>query len=118
MSTESGGLDEKTVDRDVRSPEGLTITFEEDAGGYRVTVESPRELPPSMAVVRALGAISRTDLLELEPLAEYVDPDALDGIFESIERTPLGHATVSFPYAGYQVTVVSSRELRIDERDQ
>lgn len=63
---------------------------------------------PSEAVIAALSAVTGHDPLEMDPLYEYVDPDALDAAFRSsptagsltgglrIEfETEAGHVTVT-----------------------
>lgn len=61
---------------------------------------------PSLAVVRAVATTADCDPVDggaLEPLAESVDPEALDRLFES--RLDGTDVAVEFQYAGYQITV-------------
>jgi len=62
--------------------------------------------PVSEAVVNAVAAAAGTSVLELPPLARTVDPDALEVLVESMSADP--ENSVSFAYAGYDVTVTSS----------
>lgn len=55
----------------------------------------------STAVVEAVSEASETSVVDLPPLYESVDPDALDTLFSG-EQTP---DCLTFEYAGYLVTV-------------
>jgi hypothetical protein len=70
---------------------------------------------PSEQVVDAVAACADTDPLDLPPLYESIDTDALDALF----RSNGGDCTVVFEYADYEVTVDCGREpdIRVDERD-
>ncbi|MCU4925332.1 hypothetical protein OB905_04930 [Halobacteria archaeon AArc-dxtr1] len=64
---------------------------------------------PVFAVVSAVAEASGTDLLELPPLHDFIDPDALNNLFT-------GHATVehvTFQYAGYDVVVRGSDDVQV-----
>lgn len=63
----------------------------------------------SERVVEAVSARTRTDPLELPPLYDVLDPDALDALLAT-----LSDGEVSFPYAGYVVTVESSGAVHVD----
>lgn len=54
----------------------------------------------SLSVVTAVADAERLDPIDLvSPLAEAIDPDALDALFRN------GTGRVSFDYCGYRVTV-------------
>lgn len=55
---------------------------------------------PSMHILDEMAAHTGSDPLELPPLYEVIDPDALDVLVSSTAR-----GEVSFTYEGYQVTV-------------
>ncbi|WP_436910534.1 HalOD1 output domain-containing protein [Halosimplex marinum] len=55
---------------------------------------------PSRAVVQSVAAATNRAVDDLDPLYGAVDPDALDALFDRG-----GRATVSFRYAGCDVTV-------------
>ena len=59
---------------------------------------------PSEAIVRAVGALTDTPVLELSPLYDTIDPGHLDGLFE---HDPDGNpvTTLSFEYESCVVTV-------------
>ncbi|QLH84437.1 HalOD1 output domain-containing protein [Halosimplex pelagicum] len=68
---------------------------------------------PSHAVVRSVAAATGRTVVDLDPLYETVDTDALDELFEGSAR-----ARVSFRYAGCEVTVTQLHiVVRPDDRD-
>lgn len=55
-------------------------------------------------IVTTVAEVTRTDPLQLPPLFDAVDPDALESLFApTTTGTRLG--TIEFPYAGRTVTV-------------
>lgn len=63
----------------------------------------------SHAIVAAVADTADCDPLELEPLYNYIDPDAVNAIFQSCsgqehEQTAV---TLEFTYSTYQVTVTA-----------
>ena len=69
-------------------------------------VQATDSEPASQAVVAAVATETGRDPIELRPLYEVFDPDALDALFES-SRTGRGAAStrVEFTYAGCEVCV-------------
>lgn len=55
------------------------IEYDERAELYRVRIDPDAVDHPATAVVEAISAIDGTDPLELEPLAESLDPDRFRG---------------------------------------
>lgn len=68
------------------------------------------EHPVSGRVVQTVADRADSDPLELPPLYESVDPDALDAF---VRGTADGR--VEFRYAGYAVTVDSRGEVEVEE---
>lgn len=66
--------------------------------------------PPSERVVQTVAETSASDPLELPPLFEYIDSDALDAFVRGLER-----GSVTFHYAGRTVTVDSDGSIDIDQ---
>jgi len=61
---------------------------------------------PSTEVVRRVASEASVDPIDLPPLYEAVDPDALDRFLESVDgTTPTVSEAVRFRYAGYHVAV-------------
>ncbi|WP_276282006.1 HalOD1 output domain-containing protein [Halorussus caseinilyticus] len=94
-------------------PSGVEIERDESDGCYRARYDST-EHPTSTVVVTAVAAVTETDPLDLEPLRESLDPDALDDIFR---RTPGGHVReegcVEFSLAAHEVVVGAEGDVEI-----
>ena len=69
---------------------------------------------PSTAVVEAVAAALDTDPIDLKPLYDVVNPDALDALMRSSQRADgAGEATASFEFVDRQVTVRSSGTVTV-----
>jgi hypothetical protein len=64
-----------------------------------------------MTVIEAVADVSDTDPTDLPPLADSINPDALDRLFTS---QTVGN--VSFKFAGTPVTVYATGEVLIHSR--
>lgn len=67
---------------------------------------------PSDAVVAAVAAVTDRDPLSLPPLADAIDPDALDGLFATATG-PGGR--VAFAFAGFDVVVTGDGGVGVYE---
>lgn len=65
----------------------------------------------SERVIQKISTASGTDALELPPLYDAIEPDALDTLVEG-----MADGEVSFTYAGYDVTVASDATISLRER--
>lgn len=63
----------------------------------------------SSSVIDAVATDCGADPLELDPLYEVIDPDALDAMFRGRDAP----GSVSFVYAGRQVTVTADGEVAV-----
>ncbi|GAA5049312.1 HalOD1 output domain-containing protein [Haladaptatus pallidirubidus] len=72
---------------------------------------------PSIAVVRAVAAITNTPSTSLDPLHDVIDPDLLDRVFTETRDTV--RARMSFAFNGCEVTV-SRNEVSVvkDETEE
>lgn len=87
-----------------------------DAGTYRVQFDSS-EYKASTVVVLALAAVTDTDteILTRPVLNACLDPDSLDGLFApQAGGTRRSGGRVTFPIAGYDVTVHSDGWVVLD----
>ncbi|GAB3677789.1 HalOD1 output domain-containing protein [Halopiger thermotolerans] len=66
---------------------------------------------PSLRLIDALADATDTDPLELDPLYDAVDPEALDRF---LEGDSTGAATVQFSYDGHCVEVRSDGVIAVD----
>jgi len=70
---------------------------------HSTTVTAADEQRPSMALVSLVAAVTNTDPVDLEPLYNAIDPEALDSLctpdasFSSIEFEYVGHTVVVEP---------------------
>lgn len=67
---------------------------------------------PSAAVVTAVAAATNRDPVDLPPLYDHVDADALDALLTGGRRSD-DEVTVRFDYDGFGVTVVSDGRLTV-----
>ncbi|THE65921.1 hypothetical protein D8Y22_05205 [Salinadaptatus halalkaliphilus] len=56
-------------------------------------------------IVTAVAELEDVDPVELPPLFDVVDPDALSTIFRSTTTSGPRTGQVSFPYAGYDISI-------------
>lgn len=81
-----------------------------DRSASSKTTLAVKDGPPSRAVVRAVADAADAEPIELPPLYEAVDTDALDAVFRG---RPGGRVT--FDYAGHTVTVRHNAEVTVQE---
>lgn len=91
-------------------------THEMDASTDGVVISSTTwgsetDRTPTYAVTSAVADASDRDVLELPPLNDAVDPDALNALFASLSNAPVDR--VSFRYAGYDVVVRGSGDVHV-----
>lgn len=79
-------------------------TYHRDTETHRFKYDQDTTLP-SMAVVAALSEVTGEDPIELQPLCDSVDTDALDALVRV--RYPENDVHVTLPLEGYTLTVDS-----------
>lgn len=80
------------------------------------TLRPPEAVPVTDRVVSAVAEATGTDPLELEPLNEVVDPDALDALFSSSGlRSARPPRRVEFAYAGRTVVVTGGGTVEVTD---
>lgn len=72
----------------------------------RLRAEYGADETPVEAVVTAVADVTGNSLLEMDPLGEVVDTDALNKLADSRDGRS-SPATVTFDYCGQRVTVTS-----------
>ncbi|RQH00821.1 HalOD1 output domain-containing protein [Natrarchaeobius oligotrophus] len=81
---------------------------------YVTTFDPTLDDQPSDAVVSAVASLVERDPIELTPLYEAVEPDALDTLVEHAQEADgAGTHQVWFTYEGFDVGVRSDGEVRI-----
>jgi len=85
---------------------------------YRTTVQNDEHA--SDALVRAVAVVEGCDQLDLPPLYDTVDPDAIDALFDpSSSRAVESERTLTIAYHGHEVTVSGdSRHTRVVVEDR
>ena len=78
------------------------------------TDEPSTETAVSYRVIQQVAAATGTDPLDLDPLYETIDPEALDAVFDT--ATP-PEASVTFTLADCEVTVYGSGEISVTPPD-
>lgn len=82
------------------------VTYEEETDIYRI--DRDRGEPISTNVVLSIAAIENIRPTQLPPLAQTIDPDALNTVFECSDD-----AILSFSYAGYRITLDALGSIEI-----
>ncbi|WP_254544439.1 HalOD1 output domain-containing protein [Halomarina pelagica] len=78
----------------------------------RATIDWASTEPVVEAVIDALVDATGTDAVDLDPLFEYVDPDALTALFRPASNGTLPAVTaVRFGYGEYAVTVARDGDV-------
>jgi hypothetical protein len=87
-----------------------TSTNERAVSRHRQEIEWDRREPVSFTVQSLLSTVEDCEPIDLDPLAEYVDPDALEAFFgaETADPTP---RSLTFEYDDHTVHVDGERVL-------
>ncbi|USZ68029.1 hypothetical protein NGM10_15010 [Halorussus salilacus] len=98
-------------------PNGVEIEHDEAAGVYRLRHDWTCDEPMSTVVVVALASVSETDPLELDPLRDVLDPDALDELFSPTRRdADRDSGRVEFSLSDHRVVVDATGHVEIRPR--
>jgi len=81
------------------------------------TAPDGERLSPSEKTVRQIARREGVAPVDLTPLHEVVDPDALDQLFEPAGSSTRMAGAVTFEYHGYEVTVHADGFVEITPRD-
>ena len=73
------------------------------------------EMTPVVAVVSAIADAAGTDPLELPPLSNAIDPEALNDLVD-FERDS-GLESISFEYVGYDVVVSGDGDVQVAQSE-
>lgn len=68
---------------------------------------------PVETIVEAISEASGTDRLDLPPLAEFVDPDAINGMFDRCNGNPTSAAIYCFQIKSWNVFVRADGYIRV-----
>lgn len=70
------------------------------------------ERPPSVAMIEAIAFVTNQDPLDIDPVADVIDPDAMDRLLGDDDTV-----TISFVFEEYDVEVAGSGEIIISGTD-
>lgn len=116
--------DEDGFDHHLKRPEqplsrrGLTITYDADSGTYHVSKNPDSTRSLTVMIVQTIATLTETDPQTLDPLANHIDPDHLEGLFNRDYPVNSQPPTVTFTYEGYQITIESPTEISVEPRQQ
>ncbi|RQG94010.1 HalOD1 output domain-containing protein [Natrarchaeobius chitinivorans] len=87
----------------------------EPRDSYVTTFDPAVDDQPTAAIVTAVASLVERDPLELTPLYDAIDPDALESLFDHACRADDASHQVWFTYEGFDVGVCSDGEVRISD---
>lgn len=73
----------------------------------RVKVRTDDQLP-STTIIEAIAAVTNTELTDIPPLTDFVNPDAVDELFAGRDG-----GLLTFTYAGCQVRVINDTTVTV-----
>jgi hypothetical protein len=88
-----------------------SLEFDRESGAYRARYDRDATAA-SMAVIAAVSNVLDTDPLELDPLHDTIDTDALDDLVRC-RGPPNEPVDVSFTVEGHKITVFSDGEVTL-----
>jgi len=95
---------------------GATIYYDSCAGTYHTWWDNTAYEPVSTALLLTVASVRNVQPETLDPLAECIDPDALNQIFSHWQgdKRQLGNGSISFRFADCTITVRSTGEIIVD----
>ncbi|MFC6721431.1 HalOD1 output domain-containing protein [Halovenus amylolytica] len=89
----------------------MTTTVPEPQVACRLHHDWDGDTDVNMTVLEAVAEVTDADLVELPPLYDHIDPDALEAVFTHTAGNRQVAGSVSFQFAGYPITVHASGEV-------
>ena len=95
---------------------GRTVYYDEDRGTYHTWCDRDSYDSVSTTLLLTMSSVLEVDPTDLEPLTEYIDPDALDALVGHWQRdaSRIDGGSISFAFSQCTVTAHASGELVID----
>lgn len=81
-----------------------------------VQYEAERDDSVTSVVVEAIADAAGTDPVDLPPLFDFIDPDALEQLFSAPAGGPADEATLSFQFDTWNVFVRSDGRILVCDR--
>ena len=79
------------------------------------STDGATEWSPSRAAIEAVAESERIDPVDLPPLGDVIDPEALNGLFADREST---RGRIRFRYHGYEVTVDERGHVTLERSER
>lgn len=95
---------------DAHERSGVGVEYDPDFDAYRGTFDTD-DVNASTVIVEAIAGIDHRDPMDLEPLYDSIDTDALDSIVANADRAAV---SVSFVAENYRVTVHGDGSYEIE----
>lgn len=100
-------------------PELSVQTLDGARRGFEFEHDWDSDTALSTALITTVESISDGSTFDTPPLFESIDPDSLDSLFADLrDGTPRASGELSFPFAGYEVTVYADGTVRLRERSE
>lgn len=93
---------------------GGGIEYDRQTDTYRAEYDWST-IAPSIAAIESLASLRGVAPTDIDPLYEYVDPDALDGVFEADSAGPT--TSVTFEFETDRVAVYGDGTITIRRTD-
>lgn len=92
---------------------GDSVSYHEETDTYRATFDNA-SITPSIAVVEVMATVLEREAAEMPPMAEVIDPEALD-LFLLTQSTEShgGGRTVEFTFVGHEVAILSCGLIKV-----
>ncbi|WP_255170562.1 HalOD1 output domain-containing protein [Natrononativus amylolyticus] len=87
---------------------------DDPADGYETRYDPTRDDSLVCVIVDAVATAAGCDPLEVEPLYDCLDPEALEGLFAPRRSAEARAGSVSFPIHDHVVTVVDGDRVRVE----
>lgn len=95
-----------------------TLNYDPATKTFTLEHDWQRDEPISTVIVKIIASLEDVAPTHLEPLHDYVDPDALDRLVApKRDGTPRTGAFASFRFEGYDVTVSGDGQISLYELD-
>lgn len=78
-----------------------------------ITVDFDDRGEPTTTIIEAIADAANQSVLDLPPLAESIEPEALDLLFSEYAAKGSPNLEVTFTYADSTVTVTGTGEIRV-----
>lgn len=97
---------------------GSIATSDEWQSIHRENYDTEPEKTPADAVVRALAVATGRDPMDCPPLYEYVEPDALNKLFDGCNTETDSETLLQFTYDDWQVFVRGGGTVTVCEGER